>query len=388
MVRNAIRAAALALALIGAPAAADYEAGQRAWDAGRIAEALSGWRAAAEAGDRRSMLALGRRYAQGLGILQDLVKAHKWLNFAASLGAAAAVAERDALAAIMTPQEVVAAREQAAAWRPVPIRFRDCDECPELVVVPAGSFEMGSPQSRARRYNNEGPVHRVEIGHPFAVGVYEVMRGEYSRFVSATGYSSADSCLTLEGGKVALRSGRDWRNPGFRQTDKHPAVCVSWEDAKAYVRWLSEKTGKAYRLLSESEWEYAARAGTRTPFHTGGTISTKQANYREIYTYEFERKGWYREGTVAVGSFGANGFGLHDVHGNVREWVEDCWNDSYRGAPADGSAWGFGNCSDRVLRGGSWGSDPKSLRSANRSRSVTGFRSIVAGFRVARTLTP
>ncbi len=386
MVRNAIRAAVLALALIGAPAAADYEVGQRAWDAGRIDEALSGWRAAAEAGDRRSMLALGRRYAQGLGILQDPVEAHKWLNLAASLGAAAAVAERDALAAIMTPQEVVAARAQAAALRSrmrmrarleavarrwqAGTRFRDCAECPELAVVPAGSFEMGSPESEAERDDDEGPVHRVRIERPFAMGVYEVTLAQW------------DACVS-GGGCGGYRPDDEGWGRGNR-----PVINVSWQDAKAYVRWLSEKTGEAYRLPSESEWEYAARAGTRTPFHTGGTISTDQANYDGNYVYGSGRKGQYRKRTVAVGSFAANGFGLHDVHGNVWEWVEDCWNDSYRGAPADGSAWESGDCRKRVLRGGSWNLNPWNLRSANRNWLGAGFRGSLAGFRVARTLTP
>ena len=381
MVRNAIRAAVLALAFIGAPAAADYAAGQRAWDAGAFDEALSAWRGAADAGDPRSMLALGRRHAQGIGAVQDYVEAHKWLNIAASLGEAAAAAERDGLAAKMTPQQVAAAQERAAAWRPgqaasgeagraAGARFRDCDECPELVVVPAGSFNMGSPQSEAGRFYWEGPVHRVTIERPFAVGVYEVTYAEW------------DACVS--GGGCGGYRPKDW---GWGRGNR-PVISVSWPYAKAYVRWLSEKTGEAYRLPSESEWEYAARAGTRTPFHTGGTISTEQANYDGRGTYGSGRRGQYREGTVAVGSFGANDFGLHDVHGNVREWVEDCWNDSYLGAPADGSAWGSGDCSGHVLRGGSWSHEPRYLRSAFRSWLDDGWWEIDAGFRVARTLTP
>ena len=253
-------------------------------------------------------------------------------------------------------------------------RIRDCDECPELVVVPSGSFEMGSPSSEEGRHEDEGPVHRVRIAEPFAVGVHEVTRGQWRRFVEETGHSSGHSCWTYEGGEWAERSGRSWRNPGFSQGEEHPVVCVSWEDARAYVEWLSRKTGKGYRLLSESEWEYVARAGTSTPFHTGRTISTEQANFR------------HRGKTVPVGEFPANRFGLHDVHGNVWEWVEDCWHDSYHGAPRDGSAWESGNCSRRVLRGGSWDIKPWSLRSASRNRSGTGYRFILVGFRVARTL--
>ena len=403
MTRNAIRTTMLAVALIGAPAAvADYAAGQQAWDAGRPAKAVSEWRVAADVGDRRAMLALGRWYAQGLGVVQDYVEAHKWLNLAASLGEAAAVEERDALAARMTPQQVATAQERAAAWRPgaeaAGTRFRDCDDCPELVVVPAGSFNMGSPKSEAGRLDNEGPVHRVRIEHPFAVGVYEVTRGEYSRFVSATGYSSGDSCWTFEGGEWEERRGRDWRSPGYQQTDAHPVVCVSWDDAKAYVRWLSERTEKAYRLLSESEWEYMARGGTKKARYWGKSAS-KQCRYANGAGREIEKRysDWLwsvpdcNDGhvhTSPVRSYKKNKYGLHDVLGNVCEWVEDCWNDSYRGAPADGSAWESGNCSRRVLRGGAWLSGPRALRSAFRDGDGTGGRVGDAGFRVARTLTP
>ncbi len=255
-------------------------------------------------------------------------------------------------------------------------KFRDCEECPEMVVVPAGSFDMGSPSHEEGRYDDEGPVHRVRISEPFAVGVYEVTRGEWGRFVSRTGYSSGGSCWTYESDEWKNRSGRGWRSPGFSQSDSHPVVCVNFGDAQAYVGWLSRETGRGYRLLSESEWEYVARGGTTGPFHFGGAITSGEANYSGNYG-----------GTVLVGSFPANSFGLHDVHGNVWEWVEDCWHGSYHGAPVDGSAWTRGgDCGSRVLRGGSWNYIPWSLRSAYRERSATGHRLSVVGFRVARTL--
>ena len=275
-----------------------------------------------------------------------------------------------------------------ARKHPAGTKLRDCDECPELVVVPPGSYMMGSPNSEAKRSSDEGPRHRVTLDLPLAVGVYEVTRGEYSRFVSETGHAAGNSCRTYKGGEWKERSGRHWKKPGFSQTKRHPVVCVNWEDAKAYVRWLSRQTGQTYRLLSESEWEYVARAGTAGPFHTGATISTKQANYDGKHTYGSGRKGRYRKKTTPVGKFAANAFGLHDVHGNVREWVEDCWNGSYDGAPLDGSAWVSGNCRQRVLRGGSWLNGPGYLRSAFRYTHTTGYRDFVAGFRVARTLTP
>ena len=249
------------------------------------------------------------------------------------------------------------------------VTLRDCDECPELVVVPAGSFMMGSPASEEGRDDDEGPQHRVRIGQPFAVGVYEVTFAEW------------DACVRA-GGCGGYRPGdRGWGR-GIR-----PVINVSWEDAQGYVRWLSRRTGNDYRLLSEAEWEYVARAGTTTPFHFGSTISTSEANYDGDYTYGNGRTGQDRRKTVAVGSFPANAFGLHDVHGNVWEWVQDCWNDRYAGAPTDGSAWERGECSRRVVRGGSWSSNPSGLRSAYRLWSTTGGRNYSDGFRVARTLT-
>ena len=249
-------------------------------------------------------------------------------------------------------------------------RFRDCDECPELVVVPAGSFDMGSPESECLRYGDEGPVHRVRIERPFAVGVYAVT------------FAKWDACVSGGGCRGHRPSDGGWGR------EKRPVINVSWDDAKAYVRWLSRKTGEEYRLLSESEWEYVARGGTKTPFHTGKIILTGQANYNGNFTYGSGPKGQYRAETIEVGSFEANGYGLHDVHGNVWEWVEDCWNGSYREAPADGSAWKSGDCSRRVMRGGSWNGEPRHLRSASRCGVDTGSRDNNAGFRIARTLTP
>ena len=248
-------------------------------------------------------------------------------------------------------------------------KFRDCDECPELVVVPSGSYEMGSPSGEAGRGGDEGPVHRVTFERPFAVGVYEVTFGEW------------DACVS-DNGCGGYRPGDEGWGRGPR-----PVIHVNWDDAKAYVGWLSRKTGEEYRLLSESEWEYVARAGTTGPFHTGSTISTERANYHGGSTYGSGRKGQYRKKTIPVGSFPANGFGLHDVHGNVWEWVEDCYSDGYVGAPVDGSAWEW-NCDRRVLRGGSWDDDPVGLRSADRFRRGTGDRLSFLGFRIARTLTP
>ena len=161
-------------------------------------------------------------------------------------------------------------RQEEARQRPQPGEiFRDCPTCPDLVVVPAGTYRMGSPSYEGSRDDDEGPVHHVTIGQPFAVGVYEVTVEEYGRFVRATGYTTGDSCRTREKGEWEDRSGRNWRETGFRQTEENPVVCVNWRDARAYVEWLSDETGQGYRLLSEAEWEYVARAGTRTARYWG-----------------------------------------------------------------------------------------------------------------------
>ena len=248
-------------------------------------------------------------------------------------------------------------------------RFRDCPECPEMVVVPSGTFRMGAPESEEQSGSNERPVHTVSV-RSFAVGVYEVTFAEW------------DDCVSSGGCEGYRPPDNGWGR------DRYPVINVSWDDAKSYVQWLSSRTGERYRLLSESEWEYAARAGPTTPFHTGATISTGQANYNGNHAYGSGLEGVYRKRTVPVGSFPPNGWGLHDVHGNVWEWVEDCWNGGYAGAPTDGSAWERGDCSNRVLRGGSWYVYPRKLRSAARFRTDSGNRYYYFGFRVARTLTP
>ena len=349
------------------------------FDAVAAAAALEELRAVADGGDHRAMLVLGRLYARGLGASrdfvpahirglgapQDFVEAHMWFNLAAGRGEAAAAKECDALAAEMTPAERAEARKRARDWQPrYGAVFRDCPECPEMVVVPAGSFTMGSPASEEGRSNDENFMHPVTIPEPFVVGKYAVMFSEW------------DACVSAGGCQGYRPDGAGW-DCGAR-----PAINVSWNDAKAYVGWLSGKTDKEYRLLSESEWEYAARAGTRTRYSWGNGIGRNQANCDGCGSR------WDNEKTAPVGRFAANGFGLHDMHGNVWEWVEDCWNRRYAGAPSDGSAWESGDCSQRVLRGGAWNNSPWNLRAASRTRCDTGNRSSVIGFRVARMLTP
>ena len=593
----------LAATLGGVVAAqADYEDGQRAWDAGRHSEALREWQAAANAGDAKAMLALGRLYMQGLGAPQDYVQAHKWFNLAASRGEAEAVTERDTLAGRMASEQVAEAQKQAAAWQPQPstvpaasgtagspppkaIReaqellaalgyepdlpdgqwgdrtaqayqafvrdanlqktdtltpaalktmramarqagatstpkpkaalppdalhraakagnlngleaglvagadvnarddkgwtalmyvvdkgyvllveplvqaqadldvrapdgatalfmavahghseiieplmkagadptikgpkgktptevarvrygdprmalekgeppaviallagrtlgggvepeelvrtllkrkpgeiFRDCDKCPEMVVVPAGRFRMGDLGGEGA--GDERPVHEVTIDYPFATSKYEVTFAEW------------DACVA-GGGCTHQPYDMGWGR-GAR-----PVIDVSWDDAQEYVRWLSRETGKSYRLLSEAEWEYVARAGSTTKYPWGDDIGTNKANCG------FCGSRWDYASTAPVGSFEPNAFGLFDTAGNVWEWVEDCWNESYEGAPSDGSVWTSGDCSDRVMRGGSWNAVSWGLTASFRNSNDTGHRFNFFGFRVARTL--
>lgn len=250
--------------------------------------------------------------------------------------------------------------------------FRDCTGCPEMVVLPAGEFMMGSPETERGRNKDEGPRHKVTIGQPFAVGKFEVTFAEW------------DACVAENGCK---------HKPGDETwgRGKRPVINVSWDDAKEYVAWLAKKSGKPYRLLTEAEWEYAARGVTKASdphpaFSTGPTIGYKQANYDANFVYGKGQQGVYRQKTLDVGSLPKNAFGLHEMHGNVWEWVEDCYRDSYTGAPMDGSAVTSGECKLRILRGGSWNYYPQLLRSAYRYATAPVIRTENAGFRVARAM--
>ncbi len=271
----------------------------------------------------------------------------------------------------------VAAREESRAAAPAGVGaggagrrpgevFSDCAACPEMVVVPAGSFMMGSPESSVEAFSDEKPHHRVTIGYAFAVGVYEVTFAEWGACVNGGGCGGHSP------------DDRGWGR-GSR-----PVINVSWEDARQYVQWLSRETGEGYRLLTEAEWEYVARAGTQTERYWGDDAAD-QCYYANGDEDDVDCTEGH-ENTAPVGSFRANAWGLYDVLGNVWEWTQDCWNESYSGAPADGSAWSSGDCSRRVLRGGSWFSGPRFLRSAIRNRDSAGLRYYYFGFRVARTM--
>ncbi|HSP14725.1 MAG TPA: formylglycine-generating enzyme family protein [Thermoanaerobaculia bacterium] len=268
--------------------------------------------------------------------------------------------------------------------------FRDCADCPEMVVLPAGTFTMGSsPSEKAwaashggtlQSVADESPQHAVTVAS-FALGKYDVTRDEYAAFVRQTGHPLGNGCGP-DSFHWKKQAGRNWQTPGIRQTARDPVVCVSWQDANAYLSWLNRKVGSSdhgpYRLPSESEWEYAARAGTTTRFWWGD-------DDREAASHA-----WYRDNsgghTHAVGLEPANRFGLYDIVGNVWQWTEDCYADNYAAAPADGRAAEGGKDCLRVDRGGSWLYPAWLLRSATRERNPSDYRDRIMGFRVARTL--
>ena len=272
-------------------------------------------------------------------------------------------------------------------------RWRDCEGCPELIALPPGVFTMGSRESEEYRYDREGPAHQVTISTQFAIGVYEVTRNEYARFVRATQYEpDGGPCWVNVGVDWLEGAGQDWRNLGFPQTGRHPAVCISWNDAAEYVSWLSEQTQLEYRLPSAAEWEYAARGGTSTPWYwgAGSDVQCQYANGAD-FASQFPWSAQCNDGnatTSLVGSYRPNAFGMHDMLGNAWEWVQDCYQPTYDGAPVDGSAWEHGDCSGRVMRGASWASTPKYLRVAHRAGEAADFRSDYTGFRVARSIYP
>lgn len=254
---------------------------------------------------------------------------------------------------------------------------------PDLVLIPTGRFQMGSHEhehamaikagAQKNWLDRETPQHWVGIEQPIAMGRFPVTVGQWRQFVRATGWES--------------QSDTDWRAPGFAQDDDHPVIGVSWMDVQLYLRWLSGKTGQTYRLPSESEWEYACRAGTKTAFSFGDSITTEQANYDGNYTYNGSPRGVFRQGTTKAGTFPPNPWGLFDMHGNVWEWTQDVVHDSYVGAPVDGSAWEEGGDPvRRILRGGSWLYNPRYLRSSVRNGYSAVLANDIVGFRVARKL--
>lgn len=228
----------------------------------------------------------------------------------------------------------------------------------QMVSIAAGTFQMGSDDARQSQ-----PLHAVSI-KAFALGKYPVTRGEFEKFINETGYDA----------------GKGWRKPLFKQGDNDPVVNASWDDAHAYIEWLNKKFGKNYRLPTEAEWEYAARAGTKTAYYWGEKIESAHANCSDCGSQ------WDNDKTAPIGSFTANSWGLFDMSGNAAQWVQDCFAETYDGAPTDGSAMTGGDCKYRVIRGGGWNDSPKAVRVDTRDFNLPGFRYSNVGFRLARDL--
>lgn len=280
---------------------------------------------------------------------------------------------RPAPARTITPSASTSTAPQATNAKRVGDSFRDQlsggGQGPEMVVIPSGSFTMGSPANETGRHDDEIPQRSVRVDYQLSIGKYEVTWAEWEACVTDGG------CEDNSNKKYS--SAKSAGDAGFGRGNR-PVINVDWNDAQAYVRWLTDSTGETYRLLSEAEWEYAARAGSADRWSFGDDES-------DLVSY-----GWYDSNsnsrTQPVGTKNANAFGLHDMQGNVYEWTQDCWNSSYSGAPRDGSVWESRDCSRRVLRGGSWYSISGNLRSAERYRRNASYRNYGVGFRVARTL--
>lgn len=310
-----------------------------------------------------------------------------------------------AAAAILLASVASARAVEPAALHATPTaepgsKFRECPNCPEMMVMPAGSFTMGSQEEEKGRFKKEGPAHRVTIARPFAMAVNLVTRGEWRRFVRATGWKDPEACrifdVSFADHDLVRVYGKNWRRPHFAQTDAHPVVCITWDDARAYAGWVNGQIGAdgtgSYRLPTEAEWEYAARAGTTTPYYWGSEISRAQTNYGpENLPFAPVASGADRwRYTSPVGAFPANPWGLYDMAGNVWQFTLDCWHETYDGAPADGSARTDGKCDERAVRGGSWFKIPTGERSAMRGQGkvadLKGNHEI--GFRLVRELAP
>jgi len=275
-----------------------------------------------------------------------------------------------------TPEEEYESATPAVTPSPVTIgevfrdRLRDGALGPSMIVIPAGKFLMGSSRDEPNHHPDESPLHPVEIPNNLALGVTTVTFEDYDRF--------------------AMDTGRRFSGDHGWGRGKRPVIFVNWMDAMAYAAWLSRQTGERYRLPSEAEWEYAARAGTTTPFSTGHCIGTDQANYDGTVDYADcgANTGVYREKTLPVGSLPPNPWGLQEMHGNVFEWIADCWHPNYHGAPSDGGVWGtpYGEESLHMVRGGSWFNVPGYLRSAFRFWFQADVANNNLGFRLAKDL--
>jgi formylglycine-generating enzyme required for sulfatase activity len=289
-----------------------------------------------------------------------------------------------------TPQQINLQRLAAGTV------FRDCADCPEMVAIRLGNFTMGSPESGAGRMEREGPQLSVAILSVFGVGKYEVTKAQFARFVQESGHSTNGGCFAWNGSKYEQDASKDWRNPGFSQTDNDPVVCVNWNDAKAYTEWLTKKAGKSYRLPTEAEWEYVARAGTQTsrPWGDNTSDACRYANVADASakrdipgtaSWTFHECDDHYAYTAPVGSYPPNAFGLYDMLGNAWEWTEDCWNEEDVNTPSKSRDRSSGNCTQGVLRGGGWVDSPLFVSYDFRFLIGSRDRDYYMGFRVART---
>jgi formylglycine-generating enzyme required for sulfatase activity len=276
--------------------------------------------------------------------------------------------------------------------------FKDCDVCPEMVEVPPGEFMMGSPEGEVGRDGVEGPQRRVVLMEGVALGKFEITIDQFAAFIAETGLETSDLCrvysLNARPSEWPLVKG-SFLEPGFRVTGRHPAVCVSWHDAKAYTAWLNRKTGRPYRLPTEAEWEYVARAGMTGPYGFGDDAARlcEFARFADGDSSFPWRSGchsaMFEPGALSVGALAPNPWGLFDMHGNAWEWTEDCWTSDARLLPSDGSAYGRSeDCAARTVRGGGWAAEIRKVRSAQRMRQPADARYYHIGFRVALPLAP
>ena len=287
--------------------------------------------------------------------------------------------------------------------------FKDCDDCLEMVVIPAGSYLAGSTSAETDREqvskelaSREQPQRKITVARKFAIGKFEVTRGQYAKFVAETKWKTDGPCAVLEDGpnnRWAARDDRGWDSPGFEQTDDHPVVCVNLKDVHAYTGWLSKKTGHRYRLPSGAEWEYAARGGTTTArpwgdrldgacgYANGSDMSRAMAhNHGDADPERFFQCDDGYVYTAPVGRFKPNAFGLHDTLGNVLEWTGDCVTPDQTGAPADTRARRTGDCNSQIDRGGAWNNSPKYVRIAMQHADFVNARNAVLGFRLVREI--
>jgi formylglycine-generating enzyme required for sulfatase activity len=347
-----------------------------------------------EAEKKKAELA-ARRDAEARKLAEAEARAHAETE-SRRLAEIAAKRQAEEKAKVEEEAKAEAARKLAeakAAPRKPGAAFRDCPECPQMVVIPAGDFSMGASATDLERTPEEGPPRVVRIETPFAIARTEVTVAQFRRFVRATKRNIA-GCAFWDGKKFANEADRNWEAPKYPQENNHPVVCVSWLDATAFVDWMSKETGKHYRLPTEAEWEYAARGGTRSSRFWGDSPAeacafanvhdrSARQNFPQVPIHECDDGHMY---TAPVGSLRPNSFGLHDMLGNVWELTADCWNANYVGAPTNGSAWITGECTRRVTRGGGWLYGPRLVRSAVRVSTIAGGRNFHVGFRIARTL--